>query len=93
MRRVVLFKKKADADPQAFAAALAGLQTLDQRMSEMTSWWLEVNPGPEGMWDAALIADFPDVATLRRYEVHTEHASAATAVAAVSEFAIFDSAE
>ncbi len=93
MRRVVLFKCKPNADPQAFAAALAHLKTLDKRMSDMNSWWLEVNPGPDGMWDAALIADFPDIETLRRYENHPEHVEAATAVAGVSEFAIFDSAE
>jgi len=93
MRRVVLFKRKADARPEDFASALAGLQSLDQRMSEMTSWWLEVNPGGDGMWDAALIADFPDTATQRRYEGHDEHVKAGTAVAAVSDFAVFDSAE
>lgn len=92
MRRVVLFKCKQEADPQAFAAALAHLSTLNERMSEMSSWWLEVNPGPEGIWDAALIADFADVETLRRYENHPHHLEAATAVANVSEFAVFDSA-
>jgi len=91
MRRVVLFKKKADADPQSFATALEHLQTLDQRMSEMSTWWLETNPGHEGMWDAALIADFADVDTLRRYESHVQHMEAATAVAEVSDFAVFDS--
>lgn len=93
MRRVVLFKKKMDADPEAFGAALAALKTLDQRMTGMTSWWLEMNPGPEGMWDAALIADFPDTTALRAYEGHPEHVAAGTAVAQVSEFAVFDSAE
>ncbi len=93
MRRVVLFKCKPDADPKEFAAALARLKTLDERMSVMNTWWLEVNPGPDGMWDAALIADFTDIETLRRYESHPEHVEAATAVAGVSEFAIFDSAE
>ena len=92
MRRVVLFKKKSDAQAQDFAAALAALQTLDQRMSGMTSWWLEINPGPEGMWDAALIADFPSVDALLAYEGHPEHVAAGTAVAAVSDFAVFDSA-
>jgi hypothetical protein len=43
------------------------------------------------MWDAALIADFNDVDTLRRYESHVQHVEAATAVAAVSDFAVFDS--
>jgi len=91
MRRVVLFKKKAEADPEDFASALGHLQTLDTRMSEMSTWWLEINPGPEGMWDAALIADFNNVDTLRRYESHAQHVEAATAVAAVSDFAVFDS--
>ena len=92
VRRVVLFKCKQDADPQEFAAALTHLSSLNLRMTEMSSWWLEVNPGPEGMWDAALIADFADVETLRQYESHPQHVEAATAVAAVSEFAVFDSA-
>jgi hypothetical protein len=43
------------------------------------------------MWDAALIADFADVDTLRRYESHVQHVEAATAVAEVSDFAVFDS--
>ena len=47
----------------------------------------------EGLWDGALIADFPDIATLRQYEVHPEHVAAATAVAVVSDFAVFDSTE
>ena len=93
MRRVVLFRRKDGASEADFAAALAGLQTLDQRMDEMQTWWLEVNPGAEGMWDAALIADFADVASLRRYEGHPEHVAAGGAVAAVSDFAVFDSAE
>ncbi len=93
MRRVVLFKCKPDADTQEFAAALVHLKTLNERMSEMSTWWLEVNLGPEGMWDAALIADFADVETLRRYENHPQHVEAATAVAGISDFAIFDSAE
>ena len=91
MRRVVLFKKKADADLQAFTSALGHLQTLDKRMAEMNTWWLEINPGPEGMWDAALVADFTDVDSLHRYENHEQHIQAATAVAAVSDFAVFDS--
>lgn len=91
MRRVVLFKKKSEAEAEAFASALANLSSLDQRMSEMSTWWLQVNPGPEGMWDAALIADFSDAEALRRYENHPEHVAAGTAVAAVSEFAVFDS--
>lgn len=92
MRRVVLFRCKEGASQADFAAALADLKTLDQRMTEMQTWWLEVNPGGEGLWDAALIADFPDVATLRQYENHPEHVAAGTAVAAVSDFAVFDSA-
>lgn len=91
MRRVVLFRRKADASEVDFAHALAHLQTLDERMDEMQSWWLEVNPGGEGMWDAALVADFADAEALRRYEGHPEHVAAGTAVAAVSEFAVFDS--
>ena len=93
MRRVVLFKKKSDADAAEFASALANLQTLDQRMTGMTSWWLEINAGTDGMWDAALIADFPSVDALRAYEQHDEHVKAGTAVAAVSDFAVFDTAD
>lgn len=92
MRRVVLFKKKPDADLQEFTTALSNLSTLDQRMSGMSTWWLEINPGPDGMWDAGLVADFADIDTLRGYESHPEHVAAATAVAAVSDFAVFDSA-
>lgn len=91
MRRIVLFRRKADASEVDFTAALSNLKTLDERMSEMQSWWLEVNPGGDAMWDAALIADFTDVEALRRYEVHPEHVAAGSAVAAVSEFAVFDS--
>lgn len=92
MRRVVLFRCKDGASQADFTAALENLRSLDQRMTQMQSWWLEVNPGAEGLWDAALIADFPDIATLREYENHPEHVAAGTAVAAVSEFAVFDSA-
>ena len=91
MRRVVLFRRKADASNVEFMNALGNLRTLDERMDLMQSWWLEVNPGGEGMWDGALVADFPDVETLRRYENHSEHVAAATAVAAVADFAVFDS--
>jgi hypothetical protein len=90
MRRVVLFKRKAEADPQQFQAALANLQTLDQRMPGLDSWWLEINAGRDGLWDAALVADFPDEAALRAYEQHPMHVEAGGAVAAVSEFAVFD---
>lgn len=92
MRRIVLFKKKQDSDLPEFTAALANLKNLDQRMSGMTSWWLEMNIGNEALWDAALVADFDDLDALRAYEGHQEHVKAATSVAAVSEFAVFDSA-
>jgi chitodextrinase len=91
MRRVVLFRKKAEADPAVFEAAIGGLVVLDQKMTEMTTWWVSVNQGAEGMWDAALVADFVDVEALRRYEQHPSHVEAATAVGEVSEFAVFDS--
>lgn len=90
MRRVVLFKRKPEASEADFRAAIAGLEVLDQKMSEMDTWWVACNPGAEGMWDAALVADFADVATCKAYEVHPEHVAAATAVGAVSEFAVFD---
>ena len=93
MRRVVLFKRKVDSDIPEFTAALAKLKTLDQRMSGMTTWWLQMNIGNEGMWDAALVADFDDLDALRAYESDQEHVKAATSVAAVSEFAVFDSAD
>lgn len=91
MRRVVLFRKKAEVNDADFHAALAVLQSLDRRMSEMTSWWVEGNSGVEGMWDAALVADFPDVAACKAYEVHPEHVAAAGGMGGVcSEFAVFD---
>ena len=93
MRRVVLFKKKDGADRDAFVAALSVLQSLDQRMTEMDTWWVSINPDAEGMWDAALVADFASASNLRAYEVHPEHAAAGSAIAELSEFAVFDSAD
>ena len=91
MRRIVLFKRKIDAEPQDFQNALANLQTLNQRMPGLESWWVAINAGRDGLWDAALVADFPDEKALRAYEEHPQHVEAGTAVAAVSEFAVFDS--
>lgn len=91
MRRVVLFKLKADADAAEFVASLETLQTLDERILEMKTWSLEICVGREGLWDACLIADFDDFEALHRYENHPEHVAAGGAVAAVSDFAVFDS--
>lgn len=91
VRRVVLFRKKPEADTAAFVAAIGGLQVLDRTMTEMTAWWVSCNVGVEGLWDAALVGDFPDVEALRRYESHPAHVSAAGAVGQVSDFAVFDS--
>lgn len=91
MKRVVLFKRKADADSTEFVRALENLQTLNQRVHDMSSWSLDICAGREGLWDACLIADFDDTDALHRYESHPEHVAAGGAVAAVSEFAVFDS--
>lgn len=90
MRRVVMFKKKSDAQWAEFDAALAGLVTLDQHMSEMDSWWVTTRDSGGSAWDGVLIADFADLDALSRYENHPKHVEVATGVAAVSEFAVFD---
>lgn len=90
MKRVVLFKCKADAATMDFIQALKNLKTLNERVTEMDSWWLEMSVGRDGLWDACLIADFSDAAALQRYENHPAHVAAGEAVAAVSEFAVFD---
>ena len=90
MRRVVLFRKKPEASEAEFRSAIAGLEVLDQKMSEMSTWWVACHPGGEGMWDAALVADFADTAACKAYEVHPEHVAAATVVGGVAEFAVFD---
>jgi len=91
MRRVVLFKRKPDADPAAFEAAILALQQLDGHIDEIDGWWVESNAGNEGMWDAAIVGDFADAAAIKAYGDHPLHVEAATAVAAVADFAVFDS--
>lgn len=91
MRRVVLFRKKPEADVEAFVSAIGGLEVLDRTMTEMSLWWVSCNAGVDGRWDAALVADFVDEVALRGYENHPDHVAAATVVAGVSEFAVFDS--
>lgn len=91
MRRVVLFKKQANADWASFEAAVSGLVDLDQHMAEMDSWWVQIRDSQGAGWDAALVADFADLEALHRYEVHPRHVEVATGVGAVAEFAVFDS--
>ena len=91
MRRIVLFRKKSQASEGDFRAAIAGLEVLDEKMSEMSTWWVSCNPGVADMWDAALVADFPDADACKAYEVHPQHVAAAAVVGIVSEFAVFDS--
>ena len=91
MKRVVLFRRKPDADVDAFISAIAGLEVLDQSMTEMDTWWVSSNVGVPGMWDAALVADFADADAVHRYENHPDHVAAATVVGGVAEFAVFDS--
>jgi hypothetical protein len=91
MRRLVLFRRLPEASEADFLAAIDGLRVLDQSMTEMDSWWVSANPGGEGKWDAALVADFADEAACRAYEVHPAHVAAASAVGPVAEFAVFDS--
>lgn len=91
MRRIVLFKKKADADPAAFEAAVAGLQQLDQHITVIDAWWVESNQGAEGMWDAAIVGEFADRAAVTAYEEHPRHVEAATAMVALADYAVFDS--
>jgi len=91
MRRVVLFRKKPEASEGDFRAAIAGLEALDEKMGEMSTWWVSCNPGVTDMWDAALVADFLNADVCRDYEVHPQHVAAAAVVGMVSEFAVFDS--
>lgn len=90
VRRVVLFRAKPEAEEADFVAALRDLQTLDQRMSGMTSWWVDIHPNREGMWDAVLVADFESPEVVSEYEVHPEHARVASVIGQLSDFAIFD---
>jgi hypothetical protein len=91
VRRVVLFKKKPDADPAAFAAAVAALAQLDRHVEVIDGWWVQENQGHEGMWDAAIVGDFADASAVKAYEEHPKHVEAATAAVAVADYAVFDS--
>ncbi len=90
IRRIVLFKKKAEASKEEFQTAVEGLAPLDKRIPDIASWWVSVDVGRDGLWDAVLAADFKDASALAIYNDHPEHVAVATVIAGVSEFAVFD---
>lgn len=90
IQRVVLFQLQPGADQEEFVEAVSALALLDQVIPQITSWWLSVDPGREGQWDAALIASFDDEASMKAYEDHPEHVRVATRIGGVSNFAIYD---
>ena len=83
--------RKSDANEDAFREAVNGLVSLDERVPGICSWWVAVDAGKEGFWDAALVADFEDSVALANYNDHPEHVAVATVISGVSEFAVFDS--
>jgi len=91
IRRIVMFRKKPEAGIDDLAGALADLKTLDSRMSHMSSWWVDIAPGRDGFWDAVLLAEFPDAATVDAYNSHPEHHAVASRIGSLAEVAIFDS--
>ena len=93
IKRVVLFKKKSEASQNDFVEALKDLETLNSHVTEMASWYVSVNPGNQGLWDAVLIADFEDSEKLSTYNNHPKHVEVGAAIAGFSDFAVFDSTD
>src|SRR3954451_23953642 len=74
LRHVVLFTWSDAADADRRAATLAGLRRLPDLVGGMTSFAVGDDLGlREGNAHTALVADFPDVETYRRYPQDPEH--------------------
>jgi hypothetical protein len=91
IRRIVMFKKKPDAGLTDFVGALTDLKTLDSRMSGMSSWWVDIAPGRDDLWDAVLVAEFPTAEIVEAYNSHPEHHAVASRIGSLADVAIFDS--
>lgn len=93
MRRIVLFRRKDGADLDAFTSALQGLSKLNADIPDIDMWWVAVAPNSTDSWDAALVADFPDAEAMEGFDNHPAHVKVATAISAVSDFAVFNTVD
>jgi hypothetical protein len=74
LRHVVVFTWSEDADDERRATTLAALRRLPETVGGMTSFAVGPDAGLRpGNADTALVADFPDVESWRRYAEHPTH--------------------
>ena len=74
LRHVVLFTWTAETTPSTREAKLAALRRLPEEVGGMTAFAVGPDAGlVEGNADAALVADFPDVAAYRAYATDPRH--------------------
>jgi len=74
LRHVVLFKWADSATPEARAAACKRIADLAPLFPALARFELGQDARiRDGMYDAVLVADFPDVDTYRTYVTHPDH--------------------
>lgn len=86
IRHVVSWKLAAtDPEEKADHAAqiIAGLESLVGIVSDIRSLQVGADVAGEGNWDVVLIADFDDLTSVARYQVHPEHQKVAAFIRSV----------
>jgi hypothetical protein len=84
LRHVVLFKWSESATPEERAVACKRIADLAPLFPEVQRFELGQDAGiREGMYDAVLVADFPDVDTYRAYVTHPEHVDVIAEIAPI----------
>lgn len=74
IRHVVVFTWSDTADADSRARTLAALRRLPEDVGGMTAFTVAEDAGlTEGNAHAVLVADFPDVASFRRYATDPVH--------------------
>ncbi|HEU4699102.1 MAG TPA: Dabb family protein [Gemmatimonadales bacterium] len=74
IQHIVLFRFRADADPEAVAAAGAALRAMPERIAEIRGLHFGPNVGPSAAeWSHVLVVTCDDMAAVERYGDHPVH--------------------
>jgi hypothetical protein len=86
IKHVIFFRFKSESDPSERKEALEDLRALPGKISVIRKFEVGENilPSPRA-WDASLIAEYDDLASLDEYAKHEDHQAVAAKLGKVCE--------
>ena len=86
IKHIIFFKFKPESDPSERKEALDDLRALPAKISVISKFEVGENILPQARaWDASLIAEYDDLASLDEYVKHEDHQAVAAKLGKICE--------